>query len=181
MAECSRTAVGNRKTHEDDIFASLFNQLTILKTLNVHGCSISDKEKELIMAVLSKTISLENHVSNSNLNTLKATEIVQVLKIVSSVKCLDLSSNDIHEEAASNIAQFISNNSELEELNLSDNKISTGVLHIAVALSIKFIRSLDISKNCITADYIEGIVSALALCPSLEDLNMSNNLLNLLA
>ena len=167
MADYSRTAAGNRKTHEDDIFASLFNQLTILKTLNVHGCSISDKGKELIMAVLSKTISLENHIPNSNLNTIKITEIVRILKNISSVKSFNLSSN----------AQFVSNNPVLEELNLSDNKISTGVLCIAVALSIKFIRSLDISKNCITADYIEGIVSALALCPSLEDLNMSNNLL----
>ena len=179
VVECySRTAVGNRKTHEDAIFASLFNQLTILKTLNVHGCSISDKGKELIVAVLSKTILLENiNMSNCNLNTIKVTEIVRVLKNVSSVKSLNLSSNAICEEAASDIAQFISNNPELEELNLSDNEISTGVLHIAVALLNIFIRSLDISKNCITADYIEGIVSALAQCPSLEDLNMSNNLL----
>ena len=178
MAEYSRTAVGNRKTHEDEIFASLFNQLTTLKTLDVHGCNISDKGKQLIMTVLSKAILLENfNISNSNLNTIKATEIVRVLKNVSSVKSLDLSSNAICEEAASDIAQFISNNPLLEELNLSDNKISTGILHIAVALSIKFIKSLDISKNCITDDYIEGIVSALAQCPSLEDLNMSNNLL----
>ena len=180
MAEYSRTAVGNRRTHEDDIFASLFNQLTMLKTLNVHGCRIGDKGKELIIAVLSKIILLENfNISNNKLGTMKATEIVRVLTNVSSIKCVDLSSNVICEEVTSNIAQFISNNPDLEELNLSDNKISTGVLHIAVALSNKFIRSLDISKNCITADYVEGIVSSLAQCPSLEDLNMSNNLLTL--
>ena len=178
MAKYSRTTVGNRKTHQDDIFASLFNQLTILKTLNVHGCNISDKGKELIMAVLSKTILLENfNISNSNLSTMKTTEIVRVLTNISSVKLLNLSSNAICEEAASDIAKFVSNSPVLEELNLSDNKISTGILCIAVALSIKFIRSLDISKNYITTDYIEGMVSALAQCSSLEDLNMSDNLL----
>ena len=174
VAGCyNRTAVGNRKTHEDDIFASLK-----LKTLHIHGYNIGDKGKELIVAVLSKTILLENfNISNCNLNTINATEIVRALKNVSSMKSFNLSSNAICKEAASNIVQFISNNPKLEELNLSDNEISTGVLHIAVSLSNKFIRSLDISKNCITADYIEGIVSALAQCPSLEDLNMSNNLL----
>ena len=179
MAEYCKTAVANRKTHQDNIVASLSNQLAILKILSVHGCNISDKGKELIMTVLSKTTLLEKFdISNGNLNTVKATEIVRVLKNISSIKSLNLSSNTICEEAANDIAQFISSSPLLEELNISRNYISTGVLHVAIALSnINSITSLDISKNCITADYIEGTVSALAQCLILEDINMSNNLL----
>ena len=178
-ADYSIPAVANRRTHQDNIVASLSNQLAILKTLNFHGCSISDKGKEFIMAVLSKTTLLEKfNMSNSNLNTIKATEIIRVLENVSSVKSLNLSYNTICEEAANVIAQFVSSSPLLGELNISHNNISTGVLHIAVALSnINFIKSLDISKNCITAAYIEGIVSALAQCLTLEDFNISNNLL----
>ena len=94
------------------------------------------------------------------------------------IKCLNLSSNAICEEAASDIAQFISDNSVLKELNLSDNKISTGILRIAIALSnINSIKLLDISKNHITDDCVEDVAAALAQCLTLEDLNMSNNLL----
>ena len=176
MAEYCKTI---RKIHQDDIIASLSNQLATLKTLSVCGCNISDKGKQLIMEVLTKTLLLERFdISNGGLNTIKAIAIIRVLRNLTSLKSFNLSNNAVYKETANDIAQFISNNPELEELNLSDNKISTGVLYIAVALSnINSIKSLDISNNCITVDCIEGVVSALAQCPSLKDLNMSNNLL----
>ena len=150
MAEYCKTIVMNRKTHQDDIVASLSKQLATLKILNVRGCIISDKGKELIMEILTKTTLLERFdISNGGLNTIKATAIIRVLKNLTTLKSFNLSNNTVYKETANDMAQFISNNS-LEELNLSDNNISTGVLHIAVALSnINSIKSLDISKKTV--------------------------------
>ena len=108
------------------------------------------------------------------MDTKKATTIFKIKTLIS-IKSLNLSSNAICEEAANDMAQFIANNPLLEKLNVSQNKLSTGVFRIVVALSS--IKSLDVSKNHITADYIENVASALAQCLTLEDLNMSNNLL----
>ena len=169
--------VTKRRTHEDDIVTFLCKQLIMLRTLNISGCNISDKGKELIVAVLAKTILLENiDMSNINLNTVRVTAVIRHLKNITSVKSLKLSSNAISEEAANDLADFICNNPLLEKLNLSHNSISTGVLRIAISLSnINSIKSLDISRNYITADFIEGIVSALAQCLTLEELNLSHN------
>ena len=176
MDEYCKTAA-TKKTDEANILTFLSKQLAVLKTLNVGGCKITDKGTELIKAVLERT-ALENFdMSNGNLDTKMVAAIIRDKNLIT-IKCLNLSSNAICEEAASDIAQFISNGSVLKELNLSDNKISTGVLCIAIALSnINSIKLLDISKNQI-ADYcIEDVAAALAQCLTLEDLNMSNNLL----
>ena len=169
--------IANKKTHETNIVTFLSKQLAMLRTLSTHGCNITDKGTELVIAILTEGTSLENiDLSNSNLNTLKATGIVRVLKNITSVKSLNISDNTICEEAADDIANFIFNNPLLTKLNISHNNISAGVSSIAIALSkINYIKSLDISRSCITDNYIEDIISALAQCHTLEELNISHN------
>lgn len=171
--------VANIKTHESSIVDFLSKQVAILKTLRVHGCSITDKGAELIIAILAECTLLENlDISSDNLNTIKATRIMRFLKNITSIKSLNINNNAICEGAADDIADFIFNNPLLTKLSLSYNNISTGVLNIITALfKINSIKSLDISRNCVTDDNIEDIVSALGQCFVLEELNMSHNLL----
>ena len=97
----------------------------MLKTLSVHGCSISNKGTELVMKILTKTTLLHKFdMSDSKVNTAKVATIMKV---------------------------FV----------LAKTKI----------------KSLNISRNCITTDGIENMVSALTQCLTLEELNMSHNLL----
>ena len=114
------------RTHKNNFVSFLSNQLTMLKTLSVSGCNITDKGKELIIAFLTKSTLLQIFdMSNAKLSTLKASEIVGVFVLTKTAA----------------------------------------------------IQSLDISRNCITADYIEDMISALAQCHTLEELNLSHNLL----
>lgn len=171
--------VENKKTHEDAIVDFLSKKLATLNTLSVSGCNITDKGTELITAFLARSTLLKNFdMSYGNLNTVNATMIVRVLKTTTSVKSFKISNNSICDEVANDLADFIYCSPLLAELDLSHNKISTGMLYIATALSkTNSIKSLDISRNCITDDGIEDIVSALAQCLKLKELNMSHNLL----
>ena len=117
--------IENKRTHDDAIIIFLHEQLAMLRTLNVHGCNISDKGTELIMEILMNTTSMQSfNISNTKLNTIKAAAVIR-----------------------------------------------------AFTLSKATIKSLNISRNCITISCIENIASALAQCITLEDLDISHNLL----
>ena len=117
--------IENKRTHDDAIIIFLHEQLAMLRTLNVHGCNISDKGTELIMEILINTTSMQSfNISNTKLNTIKAAAVIR-----------------------------------------------------AFTLSKATIKSLNISRNCITISCIENIASALAQCLTLEDLDISHNLL----
>ena len=158
----------------------LIQHLTLLTTLNVSGCHITDQGAEMIAAVLVETVSLTKlDLSNTMLNSFKAAKICDASNSITSLKILNLSNNDIDDGAASCIAAVISNNNFIEEMNLSHNKLSySGVLNITNALSGN-IRVVDISSNMITSDSIVELATVLSNCPVLQRLNVSHNLLTL--
>ena len=158
----------------------LMQHLTLLTTLNVSGCHITDQGAEMIAAVLVETISLAKlDLSNTMLNSFKAAKICDASNSITSLKILNLNYNDIDNEAAKSIAAVISNNNFIEEMNLSHNKLSyTGVLNITNALSGN-IRVVDISSNMISSDGIVELATLLSKCPVLQRLNVSHNLLTL--
>ena len=65
---------------------------------------------------------------------------------------------------------------DMSNANLSTSKASE-IIGVFALTQTAAIQSLDISRNCITANNIEDLISALAQCNILEELNLSHNLL----
>ena len=156
-------------------------QLSLLTTLNLSGCSITNNGAHIVAGVLIETISLQNlDLSYANINPTKATKISSSLEKISSLKILNLSYNDIDDDnATTSLVRVINNNHLIERINLSNNTLSyTGVIDMANALSVtKNIKVIDISDNFITCDYGVDLAAALSKCPALQELNISQNLL----
>lgn len=170
------------KRYRTTIAELTVDQLKVVTTLNVSGCNITNQGADLLAAVLSETVSLENlNLSNANLNSTKAIKINNALKNISSVKVFSVNNNDITDESTNSMVAVIHGNSLLEKLNISHNKLSySGALNIANStLSTKNIKVLDISNNFITSGNIVDLAAALSKCPALQELNVSQNLLSL--
>ena len=154
-------------------------QLTLLTKLDM---SVTDYGADVITKVLLTTSSpKELNIANAKLNTTIAIKLLTTLEI-SSLKILRLNNNDIDDEAADCIAAVISHNHLIEETNISCNKFSaSGLIPIIQALSMaKNIKLLDISSNfkyCSSTDEVKLLSTTLAECSTLQELNVSNNLL----
>ena len=159
----------------------LIEQLSLLKTLNLSGLDITDQGAYLIATVLCQTISLEVlDASYTKMNTVKCVKISETLKHISSLQCLKMSNNAINEDAAGYLSAAVSN-CLIEELDLSNNQLSSlAMFEIITALSkSETIRVLDISKNFISVNNIGNISTVLSKCLTLQELNLSQNLLML--
>ena len=160
----------------------LVEQLRLLTTLNISGCTINDRGADMIAAVLLESISLRQlDLSNTMLDAIKTTTINNALKNISSLKVFNLNSNDIDDRAANSIAAVIHSNSLIEIINISHNNLSsTGVLNIAYELSIaKNIKIFNVSNNSIASDSITDLATTLSKCHVLQELNLSHNSLRL--
>ena len=161
--------------------ATLFvEQLRLLTTLNVSGYNITDQGAAMMATILLETVSLVKlDLSRTMLNSVKATTIIGSLKDILSLKVFNISYNDIDDGVADRLTAVISNNSKLEVVNLSNNRLSyNGVLNIVILLSSS-IKAIDISSNVIAHDDIADLATALSKCSVLQELNISQNLLTL--
>ena len=158
----------------------LEKRLRFLTTLNVSGYNITDQGVDMIAAVLLETVSLTTlDLSNMMLSSVKATKTNGALKSIKSLKVLNIKSNNIDDGATDSIAAVVRNNSCIEEMNLSHNKMTyNGILNIANALS-ESIKVFDISNNFIASESVADLATALSKCPVLQELNLSQNLLRL--
>jgi len=76
---------------------------------------------------------------------------------------LNISDNGISEDAAESIACFLSQNCNLEELDLGHNKLqATGAIKIAKISNNTNLRKLNIKGNGITDDAAESIACFLS-------------------
>ena len=134
----------------------------------------------MMATILMETVLLaELDLSNTLLNSVKATTIISALKNNSSLKVFNISHNNIDDGAADSITAVISNNSRIETICLSHNRLSyNGVLKIVILLP-ESIKTVDISSNVIACDNVTDLVTALSNCPVLHELNMSQNLLSI--
>ena len=148
-----------KKTHEANIITCLSKQLAMLRMLSVHGCSITDKGTELIMEILTKTISLQKFdMSESKVDTTKAVAIIKVFVLSKiTIKSLNISRNCITVDGIEYMASTLAQCHTLEELNISHNLLTfTGIVRIAESLrGHQNLQNLNLSNN-LTSFYSEG-------------------------
>ena len=142
--------------------ASYFKNLKLanLNKFIFNSNNIHEQNTNEISHFLSHCTNLQVlELSDTNLQGTDDIEALNGLDIFYLTK-FDISGNTIPTYAANNIAVLLSKNNELEELNLSCNKLKElGVRNILNSINISNLSSLNISNNHIThLKYIAGIL-----------------------
>ena len=124
--------------------------IVTLKKLYINGNSISDEAAYGIASVIySNTQLQEFDVSKNTFQVPGTMTIATALQSVSTLTKLYINNNNITSKSADDIAAVIFCNTQLQEFDISENKLqATGVIIIAKALqSIATLKKLCISNN----------------------------------
>lgn len=118
----------------------------------------------------------ELNLSNINLQTADAIKGLKELNNISTLKVFNISGNSLPLHAAEYLAGFLSKNSELQELDLSNNNLQeSGISRVLGSIKGSNLTKLNISKNNAN---LKGIVDILSCSTQLVELNLSYNKLN---
>ena len=115
-------------------------------------------------------------ISNCKLSDLDIATIALALSKTSTLKCLNLSCNEIIDDnTALKIASVITNNLSLKKINLSScNLQENGIVIISDALAkLTSVAYIDLSKNNITDNSTQSVAAAVTENLLLEHLNIS--------
>ena len=146
-----------------------------LVKLNVSGNIISDEVAEAFTDALSENTKLkELNLSDNNLHTKRISKIFNGLKISTLIK-LNVSHNNITDQAADYMVIFLSRNKKLEELDLSHiNLLSDGAIKIC-RTTLSELTAFNISHNGITTRAAKDIATFLSRNTKLQKLDLSHN------
>ena len=179
---CANTGINNLYLDNNDIgkglldIAKALQQLNALQVLSLGNTNMPKKvSNELEVAI----------ECNQNLNTLKlygnnlqtsVVVILQALSKISSLRVLDLYSNQLSEDVGEYLSSVIQNNHELNELNLNDNNIGPGVLHIVKSLKqLNTLHALNLGNTNMPKEACKDITLIIEQNPYFETLNLHGN------
>ena len=154
------------QTNGIKLIAKVLQGIVTLTKLYINENCISDDAADDIAAVIHSNTQLQEFdVSKNTFQVLGTTRIATALQSVSTLTKLYINNNNITSESADDIAAVICCNIQLQEFNISENKLqATGVIIIAKALqSISTLKKLYISNNIYIGKnaYTEGALSEL--------------------
>ena len=147
-----------------------------LKCVDYSECKMSDEEARLLAGSITTNDTLKHLVlSKCNLKPAGLLGILGVLKNLNTLIHLDLSHNQLSENAATTLTEVISANN-FEHLNLSHclQEVNRSNLLTAIVNSVT-LQYLDLSYNDISDDAASCVAAAITANKCLSYLNLSNN------
>ena len=173
----SNVFCSNSKLRELDLRDNILLEMdVIMKTINF--TIINNLNDEQIWNKLSVIITnlKELNLSNINLQTARAIGVLKGLDNISTLIKFNISGNSITSSAADNLAEFLSKNTELQEINVSHNNLQeAGISRILGAINISRLTRLNVSANNVNLKFI---VKLFLYATKLTDLDFSNNTLD---
>ena len=156
------------------IFMNMKNFADLVK-LNIGSIGMTNFAADDLAVVLNNNKKLkELNLSYNNIQADGTAEIFNKITMLNLNK-LDISHNNITSQAAEDIATFLSQNTELKELDLSYNSLqTTGAVKICRANISKLIK-FNICHNNITTEATDDIAVFLSHNHKLQVLNLSGN------
>ena len=158
--------------------AKALQSTSILKVLSIGSNSVGEEAADYFSVVLSQNTELQKlYLYDNNFKTVGMIKIAKALWNTSTLKVLNIGSNDIGEQAANDIAKVLSYNTKLNEIYLYNNNFkTTGMMKIAKALqNISTLTALSIGNNNVGEEAAEKIATVLSHNTKLEKLYLDNN------
>ena len=147
---------------------------SFLNFLDISSSKVTENSLCEIAAVITSNPLLEHlNVANCELSDIQIINMFKALRKTSLLKFLDISHNEVTNEAANEIASVIMNNKSLQYINLNScNLFEDSLMLIAESLThLSFLISIDVSYNCITEKAAQNMAVAIAKNKVLEQLH----------
>ena len=150
--------------------------VTSLRMLSMGNSNISKEVSGKLALAIESNKKLQGvWLHNSNAQS-SAIAVLQSLSTISTLRFLNLNDNQIPEEAGEALASVILHNTGLEELHLSDNNLSKGILKVLKALQhITSLKTLNLEKVGITKEASSELALAITSNKNLKMLLVSHN------
>ena len=161
------------------LIAKDLQKISTLTKLYIAKTNISDKTADDIAAAVSCNFHLQEF--DIGKNYLQASNVIKVakgLQKISTLTKLCINNNKITNEAADYIADVISCNSHLQELNISSSglQVQGATIVLKRLQKITSLTTLYINDNNITEEAADDI-AAVVSCNAMQVLDVSNNCL----
>ena len=166
------------KTNGTKTICNSLKKLTTLRILHLHNNLITEEAADDIAKVITNNPLLEFiDLGHSSLHTSGMIKVVDALKLLQYLKALALNANQITETVASDIAQVISRNVQLEIILLSDNVLkANGTKVLCKSLrKCTALKLLDLKNNSITEEAADDIAAVITNNQSLKFVNIGMN------
>ena len=164
-----------RADHMKHLFYKTKNIIAQLIRLNASGNIINDEGAVALADALLENAKLEELILSDNcLHGKSFGRIVNGLQISTLIK-LVISYNDITDEAADDIASFLSRNTNLQELDLSNNNLKAPGTITICKVHLSNLTAFNISHNNITNEAADDIAAFLSHNTKLQVLDISCN------
>ena len=151
-----------------------------LKVINLQSNNITEKAAEALASIISSNTGLEELYLGNNTIQLGIITMSTALKNISSLKVLDLYSNNIPEEAADELSAAIKANNSLEKLSLGGNHLGSSTVMVVNALKqFTTLKELDLIDNQNRSEELApALTSIISHNKCMESLLLSGNNLN---
>ncbi|CAM4584339.1 unnamed protein product [Leuciscus chuanchicus] len=163
----------------EKLSALLMDSHSKVEKIKLNNCELTEKSCSVLATVLSKTILKELNLNNSRLLDSGVKEICEGLKKpVCELEIVKLSKCDLTEESCSALASVLSSDSNLKDLDLSNNNLQdSGVKLLSDGLKENCkLERLRLSDCSITEEGYKALASALRSNPShLTELDLRGN------
>ena len=154
-------------------------QITSLKVLDLANNNIPKEVCNDLAVAINSNNHLEKLILQGNKLHSSAIVILQSLSKISSIEVLDLQGCQLSESTGAFISPVVLNNKSLKCLNLRNNNIANGLVHIAKALQqIKSLNMLDLGNNDIPMEVCKELVPAIYSNTHLQKLWLHENKLH---
>ena len=147
---------------------------SFLNFLDISSSKVTENSLCEIAAVITFNPLLEHlNVADCELSEIQIINMFKALRKTSLLKFLDISHNEVTNEAANEIASVIMNNKSLQYINLNScNLFEDSLMLIAESLTyLTFLISIDVSYNSITEKAAQNMAVAIAKNKVLEQLH----------
>ena len=146
-----------------------------IQSLHISRCGV-DRGVQFILSNCGNVTELDLSCNDISSEAIRIAEVITI----NILRCLNISSCNISEQAIIAISNSLKYNSSLQRLNISHNKV-TSKAAIAVSDSLRYnssLQRLDVSHNALNSEAIISISDSLKYNCSLQRLNLSHNKVN---
>ena len=156
--------------------AKALQQVNCLKVLGLNNNGLPKEAcVDIALAIESNRYLNTLRICGNNIET-SAIVILQSLCKISSLHIFDLQSNQLNEDVGELLAGVVISNHNLNELQLSTNNISEGLLHVAKALQqIRFLQVLGLNNTNMPMEVSKELSLAIECNQCLNTLLLNGN------